>query len=55
MAHLTRKKKKLRDKNRLKRGMSGFNTGTRSMGFESNQQRKEQRLADSVKDYLRKV
>lgn len=49
MSHVTNKKRKEKDKNNLKRGFNGFNTGTRNMGFESNQQRKEQGLIDSLK------
>ena len=50
MAHLTEKKKKEKEKNNLKRGFNGFNTGTRNMGYESNQQRKEQGFIDSLKN-----
>lgn len=42
MAHMTKKKRKKRDKNARNRVMSGFNTGTRDMGFESNNERKAQ-------------
>lgn len=41
MAHLTNKKRKEREKNNLNRGLNGFNTGTRSMGFKSNNDRKD--------------
>lgn len=40
MAHMTNKKRKERDKNALNRGFNGFNTGTRNMGYESNNARK---------------
>ena len=40
MAHLTKKKLAEREKNNRSRGISGFNTGTRSMGFSSNNERK---------------
>lgn len=40
MAHLTNKERLLREKNNRNRGFNGFNTGTRSMGFVSNQARK---------------
>ena len=40
MAHMTNKKRKERDKNALNRGVNGFNTGTRNMGYESNNARK---------------
>lgn len=49
MAHITNKKRREKEKNNLKRGFNGFNTGTRNMGYESNQQRKEQGLIDSLK------
>ncbi|HKM34242.1 MAG TPA: hypothetical protein VJY54_05825 [Lachnospiraceae bacterium] len=42
MAHMTRKKRKKRDKDLRSRVSSGFNTGTRDMGFESNNERKDQ-------------
>ena len=42
MAHMTKKKRIMRDKNSRGRVMSGFNTGTRDMGFESNNDRKAQ-------------
>lgn len=41
MAHLTNKKRKQRDLNNRERGFNGFNTGTRSMGFKSNNDRKD--------------
>ncbi len=41
MSHMTRKKKRQREKNNRKRAFNGFDTGTRSMGFESNQARKD--------------
>lgn len=40
MAHMTNKKRKERDKNALNRAFNGFNTGTRNMGYESNNARK---------------
>ena len=40
MAHLTKKKMKEREKNNRNRGFNGFNTGTRDMGFRSNNDRK---------------
>ena len=40
MAHMTNKKRKERDKNALNREFNGFNTGTRNMGYESNNARK---------------
>lgn len=40
MAHLTNKKMKERKKNNLGRSYNGFNTGTRNMGFGSNNERK---------------
>ena len=49
MAHITNKKRREKEKNNRKRGFNGFNTGTRNMGYESNQQRKEQGLIDSLK------
>lgn len=41
MAHLTNKKRRQRKKNNLTRAFNGFNTGTRSMGFKSNNDRKD--------------
>lgn len=49
MSHKTKKKEKHKEKNNLKRVLIGFNTGTRDMGYESNQQRKEQAIIDSLK------
>lgn len=49
MSHKTKKKEKQQKKNNLSRVTIGFNTGTRDMGYESNQQRKEQALIDSLK------
>ena len=49
MSHKTRKKEKQREKNNLNRVNATFNTGTRDMGYESNQQRKEQAIIDSLK------
>lgn len=40
MAHMTKKKLEKRNKNNLGRSFNGFNTGTRSMGFVSNNERK---------------
>lgn len=40
MAHMTNKKRKIRDYNALSRVTNGFNTGTRNMGYESNNARK---------------
>lgn len=40
MAHLTKKKIAEREKNNRLRGMNEFNTGTRDMGYESNNARK---------------
>lgn len=40
MSHMTKKKAKERERNNLQRCFSGFNTGTRSMGYESNNARK---------------
>ena len=40
MAHLTKKKMKERERNNRNRGFNGFNTGTRDMGFRSNNDRK---------------
>lgn len=40
MAHVTKKKLKEREKNNRNRGFNGFNTGTRSMGYSSNNARK---------------
>ncbi len=40
MAHMTNKKRKLRDYNALSRVTNGFNTGTRNMGYVSNNARK---------------
>ena len=40
MSHMTNKKRALRDKNRKARVESGFNTGTRDMGYASNNERK---------------
>lgn len=39
--HLTNKKKLKREQNNRKRGMSPINTGTRNMGFKSNNDRKQ--------------
>ena len=50
MSHITNKKRKEKEKNNRNRGFNGFNTGTRDMGYESNQQRKEQGLIDSIKN-----
>lgn len=41
MSHLTNKKKKEKDKNSKKRVRVNFNTGTRNMGYKSNNDRKE--------------
>ena len=41
MSHMTKKKQAQREKNNRKRVFNGFNTGTRSMGFKSNQARKD--------------
>ena len=41
MAHLTNKKKQQRAKNNLKRAFNPMNTGTRNMGFKSNNDRKD--------------
>ncbi len=41
MSHMTNKKRIQRDKNARNRGVNGFNTGTRDMGFKSNQDRKD--------------
>lgn len=49
MSHRTKKKEKQKKKNNLGRVSIGFNTGTRDMGYESNQQRKEQAIIDSLK------
>ena len=49
MSHKTKKKEKQKQKNDLGRVRVDFNTGTRDMGFESNQQRKEQAMIDSLK------
>jgi len=49
MSHNTKKKEKQKQKNDLGRVKVGFNTGTRDMGYESNQQRKEQAIIDSLK------
>lgn len=49
MSHMTNKKRLERDKNARNRGYNGFNTGTRSMGFKSNNDRKDylfKKLAD---------
>lgn len=40
MAHLTKKKLREREKNNKLRVFNGFNTGTREMGYASNQERK---------------
>ncbi len=50
MSHKTIKKSKEKEKNNRNRSFNGFNTGTRDMGFESNQQRKEHALVASLKD-----
>lgn len=39
--HMTRKKKLEREKNNRKRNFSPINTGTRNMGFASNNDRKD--------------
>ena len=49
MSHKTKKKEKHKEKNYIKRVSIDFNTGTRDMGYESNQQRKEQAIIDSLK------
>lgn len=41
MSHMTNKKKKQKAINDLKRGYSPMNTGTRDMGFKSNNDRKD--------------
>lgn len=41
MAHMTKKKFRERTRNNLNRAFSPMNTGTRSMGYESNQARKD--------------
>ena len=40
MSHLTKKKLLEREKNNKLRATNGFNTGTRNMGFVSNNARK---------------
>ena len=40
MAHMTRKKLEERRVNNLKRAFNPMNTGTRNMGYESNNARK---------------
>ena len=40
MSHMTQKKKRMRDKNNKLRVITNMNTGTRDMGFSSNQDRK---------------
>ena len=52
MSHLTNKKKKQKEKNNKARGFNGFNTGTRDMGFESNQKRKEQAFINSIREEI---
>ena len=40
MAHLSKKKKELKAENNKLRAFNSFNTGTRNMGFKSNNERK---------------
>ena len=49
MSHKTKKNEKQKQKTDLGRVKVAFNTGTRDMGYESNQQRKEKALIDSLK------
>lgn len=41
MAHMTNKKKRKKALNDLKRAYNPMNTGTRDMGFKSNNDRKD--------------
>jgi len=50
MSHKTKKKEKQQKNNNLSRVSIDFNTGTRDMGYESNQQRKEQAIIHSLKN-----
>lgn len=41
MSHITNKVRIEKEKNNRNRGFNGFDTGTRDMGYKSNQDRKE--------------
>lgn len=49
MSHLTKKKKIEKEKNNRSRGFNGFDTGTKDMGFGSNQERKVKIKTDNEK------
>lgn len=49
MSHVTKKMKIEKEKNNRARGFNGFDTGTRDMGFASNQDRKEKIKIDNEK------
>ncbi|MCQ2749561.1 MAG: hypothetical protein MJ246_06330 [Clostridia bacterium] len=53
MSHMTNKKRILRDKNRRNRSESGFNTGTRDMGYASNNDRKATHSERDLDDYYK--
>ncbi|MBO4320531.1 MAG: hypothetical protein J5857_08685 [Treponema sp.] len=50
MSHKTNKKLKKKELNDRKRIAVPFNTGTRNMGFNSNQDRKEAAIMDSIRN-----
>ena len=49
MSHVTRKRKEMKRRNDRFRVVNGFNTGTRNMGYESNQERKIQGAVASIR------
>lgn len=47
MSHITNKVRIEKEKNNRNRGFNGFDTGTRDMGYKSNQDRKEKAKLES--------
>lgn len=52
MSHATKKKEKQKELNNRKRTVTPMNTGTRDMGYKSNQDRKEAAKLQSIKDSI---
>lgn len=50
MSHISKKKQIQKEANNRKRTMNPINTGTRDMGYKSNQDRKETAKLQSIKD-----
>ncbi|MCQ2910842.1 MAG: hypothetical protein MJ244_01520 [Clostridia bacterium] len=51
MAHMTNKKRLEREKNNRMRGFNPMNTGTRDMGYKSNNERKVAHKKQELKEY----